>query len=158
MQSAEVRFIVHNLWLSLKRCRSIGVLSKHLDYTAGLRSWTKMCKPKRMMEAMQFISAVCVETKDKHGQDLTRRNSSKGCRSRAPLFPGSINHADPPHCTLLVAWRRELRTLCSIVTCVHFLMISLYLSYKLQLCIMPAQSQTLRHTPLPTFDDVVSLC
>jgi hypothetical protein len=59
VQSAEVRFIVHNRWLSLKRCRSIGVLSKHLDYTAGLRSWTKMCKPKRMMEAMQFISVVC---------------------------------------------------------------------------------------------------
>jgi hypothetical protein len=59
VQSAEIRFIVHNRWLSLKRCRSIGVLNKHLDYTAGLRSWTKMCKPKRMMEAMQFISVVC---------------------------------------------------------------------------------------------------
>jgi hypothetical protein len=59
VQSAEVRFIVHNRWLSLKRCRSIGRLSKHLNYTAGLRSPTKVRKPKRMMEAMQFISAVC---------------------------------------------------------------------------------------------------
>jgi len=157
VQSAEVRFIVHNLWLSLKRCRSTGVLSKHLDYTAsyGVRP---ECVSRKGRWKPCNSSRLCVETKDKHGQDLRRRNLSKGCRSRAPLFPGSINHADPPHCTLLVAWRREFRTLCSIVTCVHLLMISLYISYKLQLCIMPAQSQTLRHTLLLTFDDVVSSC
>jgi hypothetical protein len=149
---------MHNLWLSLKRCRPIGRLSKHLNYTAGLRSPTEVRKPTRMMGAMQFLSAMCVETKDKHGQDLGRRTSSKGYRSRAPLFPRSINHADPPHFTLRVAFRRGLRTLFSIVTCVHLLTISPYLRYELQLCIMPAQSQTLRHTPPPTFDDVVSSC
>jgi hypothetical protein len=156
VQSVEVRFIVHNLWLSLKRCRSIGRLSKHLNYTAGLRSPTKVRKPKRMMGAMQFLSAVCGDK----GQACSRFGAPHFVEgvSRAPLFPRSINHADPPHFTLRVALRCELRTLCSIVACVHLLTISPYLRYELQLCIMPAQSQTLRHTPLPTFDDVVSSC
>jgi hypothetical protein len=88
------------------------------------------------------------------GAATRRRGTEVVLRYPRDQLTTPILHTSP--CAF--ALRRELRTLFSIVICVHLLTISPYLRYELQLCIMPARSQTLRHTPLPTFDDVVSSC